>query len=285
MEISSSYFIAIPEGIPTQGDIYQNLPFISSDFEFEIGILITPKCDFVHEKTSVVSFIPGINIRDYFSLFGLSRILEIEKNKQVSLLSDLRIEIPSFSLIEIGVPVNEVVMKVKNDYSKFEQKSKKIDQQIVRLEDTSKRISQIESLLKCKKLKESDVCDLIKPKDIRTHRERVIRNQIVDLHFLPPCSPLLNEPVVLLLRHVNTCSINLLHIAHKSISDETWKKECSRLKKDNKILKFCKSKPERILRLKSPYMENLMSRFAFLFMRIGIPDFKRSDFQNFINEV
>ncbi len=45
---------------------------------------------------------------------------------------------------------------------------------------------------------------------------------------------------------------------------------------------MCATKPERLLRLKSPYLEALMTRFGALFSRVGVRDIPEDQLDKFL---
>lgn len=276
------YYLLIPAGIPTQGDIWTNLPFPAFDIDFKIGLLITPKCDFAHEKTKVFNYVPALDFDEYLTHFGYSRILSEEFNRQKNALKGLNLQLPSFSLLEIGVSEAAVLDRMKKELSDRTGSDKKNKKQFDKFEEIVSNITRIKRLMAGYKIDKNDASHLIRSKDIAKHREMVIRNQVVDLHFLPSYPPLIYKPLVLLLRYICTCQIELLNAAHNSVNDDDWKMQCLKFEEQVNIFKLCPEKPDRILRLKSPYLENLMNRIALLYMRIGVPDFAKSEYKSFL---
>lgn len=282
MIATKKYYLSLPIGKPNQGDIWINLPFPAYDIPFIFSLVITPRCDFVHEKADVFSYLPALYFDEYLSYFGFFSILNEEINRLNNALTGLNIQLSSFSLLEIGVSATDVLSQMKKEIIDKSDSSKRIRTQINKYEEIVLKINHIKSLLDKHRIENSDVMKVIKSKDITRHRQNVIHNQVIDLHFLPPCPPLLEKPLVLFLRHICTCHIKLLKTAHNSVNEDDWKGRCKKFENQIKIFNLCSKKPDRILRLRSPYLENLMNRIGFLFLRIGVPDFSKSEFKTFL---
>ena len=65
-----------------QGDIWTGLPFYEFGFPFKYALLITPKCDFEHEKAPVFNYIPAVSINNYMIYQGYSRLLYEERKRK-----------------------------------------------------------------------------------------------------------------------------------------------------------------------------------------------------------
>ncbi len=76
-----------------------------------------------------------------------------------------------------------------------------------------------------------------------------------------------------MLRRVVTCSIGFLRSAQNAVSQRDW----DAMRKDQTTADFigAQVKPERLLRLKSPFLESLMFRFGSFFGRVGVRDIER----------
>jgi len=279
MIIEKKYYITIPSGSPMQGDIWTNLPFYEFDLPFRFALLITPKCDFVHEKSKVFNYIPALSINEYMSYQGYSRILNEELNRKLNVLNNLNIQLPSFSLLEIGVSEKDVCKRMRVECSESDKiNTKKVDKFELLVSD----INSINELINQRYIKKSEIENTINKKDIKRHIDQVIRNQINDLHFLPSCPPLLEHPSVLFLRYLSTCHIEIVNTACNCVNEDDWKLQCHKKEATIEVFKLCRNKPERILRLKSPYLENLMNRIGLLYLRVGTPDLTRSEYNSAI---
>ena len=273
------YYITIPSGSPMQGDIWTNLPFYECDLPFRFALLITPKCDFAHEKTKVFNYIPALSINEYMSYQGYSRLLNEELNRKLNALYNLNIQLFSYALLEIGASKKDVCKKMRAECSAGDKKTiAKID----KFEVLTKEIMLLRQLIDRHKLNKMEIESTIKEKDVKRHLDQIVRNQITDLHFLPACPPFLENPSVLFLRYLSTCHIDIINTACNCVNEDDWKFHCLKKEATIEVFKLCKNKPERILRLKSPYLENLMNRIGLLYLRVGTPDLTRSEYTSAI---
>ena len=276
MTAGKKYYLSIPSGDPSQGDIWTNLPFFDFDMPLKHSLLITPRCDFAHEKAKVFNYIPATSLNDYMVCHGFSRLLIEELNRKIIALHHLDIPLSAYAFLGIGVSEKVVLEKMKDE---FDPNDKKVKKKIKKYEELIGQISSIRKVYDQKTINNSEIKAVVKDKEIKRHIDLVIRNQINDLHFLPAFPPLLTEPSVLFLRYLSTCPIQILNTACKCVAEEDWKSQCQ---KDDAIyfMKYCKEKPDRILRLRSPYLENLMNRIGLLYLRIGTPDLTTSEYNS-----
>ena len=196
-----------------------------------------------------------------------------EKEKK-NIIDNLNIQIPSYALLTIGVPKEEVFNEIMKDYEKSDKKTKtKID----KYKEALEKINAIRNISEKGVITKEYIERFISSKDIKKHLDIILRNQINDLHFLPACPPLFQNPSVLFLRYLSTCSIDIINMASNCINQEDWDTKCKSLS-----IKYFEKKPERLLRLKSPYLENLMNRIGLLYLRIGTPDLTVSEYKKAI---
>jgi hypothetical protein len=107
-----------------------------------------------------------------------------------------------------------------------------------------------------------------------TLNEIITNSKRPDLHFLPADREDLEWSAiplhsVALLRYPITIPIEVLNKAIRSALQDTPEVPV----------------PVKILRLREEFTGDLTSRFAALFARVGSPDFRRSDVENFKNEI
>ncbi len=142
------------------------------------------------------------------------------------------------------------------------------------------RIEKIKALLGQQRISVSDFSPLCGPKALMKYKLGVARNTVGDLHFLPPCQDLLDKACVVLLRQVATCSIRLLQLAQNCMSQSDW--DALRVQQTTPDFHAAAVKPERLLRLKSPFLESLMFRFGAFFGRVGIRDIERHQLETYV---
>src|SRR5260370_1942303 len=73
-----AYYLRLPPGSPMQGDIWSNLPLPYSVSSVCMGILITPRCDLVHDKTPFANYLPLLPLEEFMALHGSFELLEQE---------------------------------------------------------------------------------------------------------------------------------------------------------------------------------------------------------------
>src|SRR6267142_4402057 len=114
MKEFSQYYLRFPAGPPTQGDIWLNLPCPTVTSTTTVALVITPRCDFAHDKTSVFNYLPAIPLKAYVD-DALSRLLE---RKLVALnhqLHRLEIPLPAFELLDIGASPECVISELEKE--------------------------------------------------------------------------------------------------------------------------------------------------------------------------
>jgi len=135
------------------------------------------------------------------------------------------------------------------------------------------RVGKLTALLEKARLDTAEVAQFCNPRALTKYKLAVARNTIIDLHFLPTCKPFLESASVVILRRVVTCSTDVLRAAQNCLSQRDW----ALVREQRTTSEFTNTplKPERLLRLKSPYLESLMFRFGTFFGRVGVRDIER----------
>jgi hypothetical protein len=267
-----------------QGDIWSNLPQPYSPSPLCAGLVITPRCDLVHDKTLTANYLPLFPIDEFMETRGHHELLEqglhdakellrraadplgvkgaVELELPMELLTQALTENPSARASELGIPLHRY-QKLADDFW-----------------EAKRRIDAIGALLLQARVEATQLTERCNPKSLRKYKLALARNTVSDLHFLPPCRDLLLTPCVISLRDVATCSVDLLRIAGNCMSQGEW--DASRSQQSTPDFKATSVKPERLLRLKTPYLEHLMSRFGALFGRVGVRDMSASQLEAYI---
>lgn len=280
LEIASGYYAALPPGPPLQGDVWTNLPLPYHEPSYGPSILITPACDFVHDKAPLVNYLSLVALQEYFETVGSFQLLEQELHQTED---TVRAQPPNPSmaaLLEIGVSPEQVLSEVECTKTVDAASSRRLE----KFRGGVEKIRALKAHLHRDRIPMSELLRLVPQREVRSCKERIVKNQISDVHFLPPYSLLLPEPSVLLLRCIASCDIRFLRLAYACPTAAVWRRECETRKLNIPALKDDPPKPERILRLRSPHLECLMARIGALFGRIGVPDLPRSAVAAFIGE-
>jgi hypothetical protein len=254
--IQESYYLRLPSGPPTQADIWDGLPAWADVDETCTGLLVTPRCDFAHDKTPVINYLPIISLKDYVLRFGGFSLIEQEISRtrnnlrnaarSLGILEHVNLEIPPTTVLDlIDQGLIDLSEKNANQRTKY----------LSEFRTYSQRLALMEQVLENRLLTERDISDFTSKRELEQMMRNLVRNVLNDTFFLPPCSAILESPCVVLLRHVYTCRIEVFA---KGLNSST-------------ALRINR-RPERMIRLKSPYIEALVSRLAALFTRVGLRD-------------
>lgn len=270
--IEDRYYHRLPAGPASQGDIWTCLPGAPHASTQVTGIIITPRCDFAHEKTRVLNFVPIVSLDELLTLEGGFQLLEQEEKNTRKNLHNLAAQLDVGELYDVGADamfIGDVVrsrteaLATDKHRERLEAVYSKFAQQLMRLERIQEALSRSTTDI-------SELDELLPETAFQSYKRDVLRNAKADLFFLPPCTDLLPVPSVALLRSVVACSYDLVRTAISSLTPADWDR--ARKQHSSGDFNSAPKQPERILRLRTPYVEALMARFCSLFGRIGTRD-------------
>lgn len=265
--INDMYYLQLPTGGPTQGDVWANMPCDSFEEKLCTGLIITPRCDFAHSKSPVINYLPIISLDKYIRTMGLYPLIEQAINETIGAIRDKSSTLMVDALFELDVPVDEIAYAARENASSMliQENKRHIEKAIAEFNTKYDRISLLREAMEARELSDDQV-KLINKKRLTAHQRDIIRNNSSDTYFLPPCTSLLIEPSIVLLRHILTCPTELMDNTTHNISSAKTKLRS----------------PQRLLRLESPFIESLMTKFAALFMRVGTRDLPDAAVSSFI---
>jgi hypothetical protein len=260
--IARMYYIQLPTGGPTQGDIWSNLPFANGTNQLCNGLIITPRCDFAHSKSPVLNYLPIVSLEQYLRSAAcfphIEQVLSDTRESVRSKSGPLGVE----SLFELDIPLDEIGRAIELQRSDpGRPHSKQYEKARLDFEIGSKKIRELSLLLQKPTLTLNEIQSSFSKKRLLSIQRDLIRNNNVDTYFLPPCTGLIEPPSLVLLRHIYTCPIAAV---------------------DPSVRGGSLPPPERLIRLASPFIESLMSKFAALFTRVGTRDIPDPVVQTFI---
>ena len=268
-----------------QGDIWSNLPLLYSSPSSCTGIITTPRCDLVHDKSPVINYLPLLSFDAFLERYGGFALLEHELHNNTESLRKLAEPLQLTTQVDLGLPLSELVQQMSSDADagaeKCGMRTEHFKRQITSFQDCLARVERIKSLLKLECVTTSDIADLVPAKELRRYKLDIALNKVMDLHFLPPCGPLLPRSSIVTMRHIVTCGIGFLQTAQMCVSQQDW--ERVRRCKTTPDFMAAGLKPERLLRLKSPYIESLMFRLGTLFGRVGVRDIEPGQMESFLD--
>jgi len=276
------YYLTLPSGALTQGDIWLDLPSPMLLPVSKVAIVITPRCDFAHEKTPSVNYIPAIGFDDYIE-GALPMLLEREIARLDTQLRDLEIPLPVYEMLELGASTESIVEELGRE-AEAATLTKRNAADIQRFKENFQKITDLRKVIDSKIQDPTILGSLIPARELRKFREQLLKNQINDAHMLPPCIGISSQPLIFLLRHVTSCDIRCVQLAHSCLSVEQWESRRNQNLSHLTPLTAFKSMPERVARLKGPFLEQLVSRFVALFSRVGVPDLTNSEFTSLIGD-
>jgi hypothetical protein len=282
--VEDAYYLRLPSGPPSQGDIWSNLPAPYGHLPICTGLVITPRCDLAHDKTPVINYLPIVAIEEFLEFFGGFALLEGESYRAREALKKAAEPLGLTQLVDLDYPIESILRdfeaNLERKAAELGISNKRASEYLAIFHSCGVRINEIATCLSKTHLTSSEISAFVAPKAAAKYKLEMARNTVADLHFLPPCPSLLERASVVMMRHITTCTIEFLQSAKDCVSQKDWE----RLRQTNLSADFASAslKPERLLRLKSPYLESLMARFGTLFARVGVRDIEGDRLQEMI---
>jgi hypothetical protein len=282
--IEESYYLRLPSGPPMQGDIWSSLPLPYAPSATCTGIVITPRCDLVHDKTLSANYLPLLPLDEFMETHGHFELLEQELQDAEEALRRAAEPLDMKEVVELELPIEallaELLERPSEKASELGIAPARFEKYLTLFAAAKERIDRIKALLRQSRISVLEFSPQCNPKAATKYKLGVARNTVGDLHFLPPCKDLLDRASVVLLRRVATCSIDLLRLAENCMSQSDW--DALRAQQTTPDFRAAANKPERLLRLKSPYLESLMFRFGAFFGRVGTRDIERHQLETYV---
>lgn len=257
--IADAYYLQLPTGGATQGDIWINLPAGPDGTSGCDGVIITPRCDFAHCKSPVINYLPIVSLEQYLLTIGCFSLIEQYISDTHDLLRSKSRFLGIETLFELGVPVAEILHTVGGlIHSGDERSTKRFNSAKDEFANIASKLTVARQLLLEDNLTMDQVRCIASAKRFDRLQRDLIRNNAIDTYFIPPCSNLIASPSIILLRHIYTCPIEYINYTGSLSLD----------KRDSSAPGL----PERLLRINSPFIESLMAKLAALFTRVGTRD-------------
>lgn len=275
-----------PKGIST-GDIWLNLPtFGSLPPSHLTGIVVTPACDLTWCKSSVVTYLPIVKQSELFrytDAFHSPIRKKLEKLAScLGIAGDPKMLFPAF-----GVPKRRILDQFLSEAKNLQAPDKTALRQF---NDLLKLISQI--VFGDEEHKKPSPSVFMSPSDYRKELEKIVRNAFsTDLHFLPESAPIGNEagflpePSIVLFRHPTTIPVPIFRLAEETSSDDWDGAIESELPFTGLSSTMFPVRPMKILRLKEPFLHDLIARYTALYARLGSPDFSEDTVNSFAKDL
>lgn len=252
--IADMYYVQLPTGGPTQGDVWAGLPAANVTDDPCCGLVITPRCDFAHSKAPVLNYLPIVSLEKYLCSTVCFPHLE---HLAGDIRDGLRSKVAALNidhLFDLDIPLQEIRAEISQlETNTISANAKQIDRAKLEFEVAYQKLQEFASLQNRSELSKAELIGAFNKRKLFSIQRDLIKNNSVDTYFLPPCSPLLNSPSLVLLRHIYTCPIHVVDPARTEQGSVG-------------------PVPERLLRLASPFIESLMAKFAALFTTVGTRD-------------
>jgi hypothetical protein len=267
--ISDMYYLQLPTGGPTQADVWTDLPTGNPTSETCVGVIITPRCDFAHEKSPVINYLPIIDFEEYVFSTACFGLLEAQLNDARSSLKGKADAAGLSALAELDLPPWELENSLKSEMNNTESfisnhRSKAAKDFLAGIE----QINTLEELNAKDRLTPQEMKQQIGTRTFSKLQRDIIKNNSADTYFLPPCDGILPRSSVVLLRRIYTCPITTVGGSHPRARHDG--------PSDAAIT------PQRLLRIRSPFAESLMAKFAALFARVGTRDLPEQSLATFM---
>lgn len=279
---SRRYYDLLPPDAHYCGDIWKGLPCAGLLGTSAVtGLVVTPACDLSQRKAETITYLPIIPVRAYFSTLGA--LPELHRRVQGYLKAgQLAIDVPWKEGSFVPPKAHQVDALINAIESHL--KAKQRGQAEVTALGRASAALRIVKLVAHPELSEVDPGELSMAfgNDWPKIKERIVTNAYSSyLHFLPsdqqdPAYAGLPSHSIVLFRYPLTASIEIFDLAQQS-TDSSWQKALEQTAAFLPAARaFERTKPIKVLCLRSEFLHDLLSRYLAVYNRIGSPDFSRN---------
>lgn len=260
LRFSQLFYLQFPSGNPTQGDVFSGLQRSTHSPDTGLGVIITPRCDLANDKARIVNYLPVVSLNEFFATEASYDLLDRAKGELLdSLKKQIKKTPAALGLLAIGVPPDDV----ESQMAGLGQQEACSPGDLKHLKEAAEKWRRIREHEKRESLPLSLLDGIVSAQDIRRKKTSLIKNNQSTVHFFPPSPPHIPEPSLALLRNVMTIDIDV--IRGTGLAEE-------------------RATPERLLRVRSPFIESLMARLGALFGRVGVPDILDADMASILGD-
>jgi hypothetical protein len=286
---SSDFYDKNPDLDHFPGDIWVDLPSSGSVASWSnSGIVITPACDLVNEKSDTLTFLAIVPVRAYLVTSGflpeICRAIRGQLTQANSLTSDLEdvLEYPETVANHTLAAIDAFL--AKKGLSQKEKVSLERSRSGIRLLEIAKDKSSPDS---APALAET----LFGTKEMKGISEKIIANSYrPDIHFLPPDGQIeawagVKEPSVALFRHVSSLSIELFDRAN-NVQEVDWRAAVAGLGYSEEMERMLSRKrPMKRVSVSHRFYADLVTRYVAMNSRLGAPSFGASDIATYMDQI
>jgi hypothetical protein len=236
----------------------------------------------IHDKAGVVNYLPLITLGRALSEEAGVSLLRQEMVKVERAISEISGSLGVRTLVRIGVPPLEIlqILEGPQGQQRIPDVPSLSTGAIARFRSQGEKLEQLRKASLRRVPDPEDLKRLVSERSKRDLLQRMVRNSVADLHFLPPAPFFFPNALVVQLRLVGTLSLELLQLAGSCQTQADW--ALVRKARTEPEFILSPSKPERLMRLRSPHLESLMFRFGVLFGRIGVRDLPHESEEEYI---
>lgn len=287
---ASNYYDLAPSSAQAAGDIWSGLPAHGLVGDSKIrALIITPACDLSNRKVDAVTYLPIVSIPEYFGLPGFRPDLYREVEGQLRACGMEGIiaapEKYGLSRLEDLVTASEMIASRLGDGAGAKE--------MVALRRAGAGID----LLMAHHKTALDRADVTKVRTLFGEKQfdhllrSIVTNAFrLDLHFLPadkqdPQWAGVPNHSVVLFRYAFSAPVVVFERA-QDLSQADW---TACLKEIGATVAgaqaFGPQRPVKHVRLKPPFLSDLLTRYVAMYVRLGSPDFTADTVQEFAAEI
>lgn len=286
-----AYYDYLPKLANACGDIWRNLPSFGVLGSHPItGVVVSAACDLTQRKTETATFLPVIPATAYFATIGA---LPSVRQRIQGLLSAGRCVIKaSWQGEGFTPPYTDDLEAAVDQVTEYLSAKKRGEKEIAALEAALAGF-RVMTLAAQGELAEPAAEDLalLFGREWPKMKSEIIKNSYsTDLHFLPADGQVteisgIPKHSVALIRYPLTIPINILDLA-ACVDDRIWQNAVAHeIRRTPSIQLAEKSRPIKMLSLKSEFTSDLLSRYLAIYSRYGSPDFTIATIERFSMEL
>ena len=288
---AKDYYDSTPSTGNCAGDIWVNLPTYGLlGTKRYPGIVITPPCDLAQGKVDAITYLPIINLANYFSTTAFAPIVMRELRVQLTQLdrNDLPETSGRFSLPRLEALIGfEVEIGLRAKAPRANAKEIAAAAKAIACIGILKKICDGESSECTPEL----IIEAMGSKFAKALHENLIKNShAIDLHFLPKDDQpkewsAIESHSIVLFRYPITAPVELFDEAQE-LGVRDWNAVVGRVsKKVPAAAAFADVRPMKRAVLKSGFFADLLTRYAAMHIRVGSPDFTSMTVASYIADL
>ena len=285
---SKLYYDTNPTSEHSAGDVWFGLPTFGVLPESTVsGVIVTPACDLSNRKVETVTFLPIVPLVSYLGSIAFLPEIKRELSQVLRSLS-LDVEAEAFLADRFCFPAVDFISQThkKLDILQSQGKEKvRVDRAMAGVRLVGKEARALGNS------EMSDACLLFGKKAFEVLLRKIIRNSFKqDIHFFPSDGQpedwsAVYEHSVVLFRYALSFPIRILDKA-QDMNVVDWSVAVTTLADYSHCANsFSLLRPMKRATLRSPFLQELITRYVGMLVRTGTPDFSSDTVETFISEL